>query len=163
MTSFDEIYERFFNKIENDRDFFVYFNISDEEAIEIAQRRAKDFLIESITRLTLTCTPDVDFHDYDYELQKFNFKLKGNEIELLSWLMREEYYKRDMSKLKAFVNHFSTRDLNLYSPANERKTFMDMIGKIVEDNDKKIKQYISIDRETGKYKTIDYAAYDKQV
>lgn len=161
MTSFEEIYQRFFNKIENDRDFFVYFNVTDDEAIEIAQKRAKDFLIESVTRLTLSCTPDVDFHDYSLEYDQFNFDLTGNEIELLSSLMREEYFKRDMSKLKAFMNHFSTRDLNLFSPANERKTFIDMVDKIIEENDNKIKKYISIDRLTGKYKAINYAAYNK--
>jgi len=158
MTSFDVIYQRFFNKIENDRDFFVYFNVTDEEAIEIAQKRAKDFLIESVTRLTLACTPDVNFHDYNSEREQFNFDLTGNEIELLSALMREQYFQRDASKLKAFAIHFSPKDLTIFSPANERKTFIDMVDKIVSDNDKAIKNYMSIDRLTGKYKTINYAA-----
>lgn len=160
FTTFDEIYQRFFNKIENDREFFVYFDISDEEAIEIARKRARDFLIESITRLTLSCTPDVNFHDYNASSEQFNFVLTANEIELLSSLMKEKYFERDESKLKAFALHFSPNDFKVFSPANERKTFLDMVEKIRSSNDTAINNYMSIDRETGQYKKINYALYN---
>lgn len=160
MTSFDEIYQKFFNKIEHDHEFFVLYGISDEEATEIATKRAKDLLLESIARLTLTCTPEVDFHNYDIYADYFNFELTANEIELLSSLMREEYFKRDLVKLKAFAVHFSPKDLNLFSPANERKSFMEMVDKITTENNTKIYRYSSTDRLTGQLKGINYAKYE---
>lgn len=155
-TSFNVIIEKFFRKIEKDETFFSYYNLSVEEAIELAKEQAHGYLLEAIEKLTDECTPDVDFFDYDEENKTFNFELTKKEIGLLSDLMREVYFERDLSLLKAFKIGFTPSDLNVFSPASERRTFMDMLTEIKNDNINKISQYSSTDRLTGKKKFINY-------
>lgn len=158
-TPWNTVYERFYNKIEKDADFFSYNNITDDEAIEIAKKRAKNYLIESISKLTLTCSPNIDFNDYDEEAELFNEDLTSGEIDLLASIMREVYFEKDLSLLKAFQVKFSTRDFNMFSPANERKSFIDMFDGIINKNNLLIKDYVSRDRLTGKLKTINFSQY----
>ena len=161
-TKWEEIYKIFWDKIEKDKGFFMYNNVSPELALEIAKERSKALLLEAITRLTLSCTPDVDFFDFDTELEQFNFDCTHNEIRLLASIMRELFFDRDKSLLKAFEVRFTPSDLNIFSPANERKTFMEMCEEIVKTNNKDIDNYASRNRKTGKLKIIDYAKYSGQ-
>ena len=101
-TLFNDLYERFYRRIEKDRDFFVYYNVSVDEAIKLAEKQANGYLIDAIDKLTDKCSPDVDFYDYDVENSVFNFDLTTKEIGLLSGLMYEVYFERDFATLKAF-------------------------------------------------------------
>lgn len=158
-TSWDVIIKAFFNKIEKDADFFSYYNVDPTEAVEIASTRAMEYLKEAVSKLTLNCTPDIDFNDYDEQTKSFNEALTNTEIDLLANLMREQYFEKDLSLLKAFTVRFSPKDLNVFSPANERKTFMDMFKDIMNENRTLIAQYAARDRLTGKLKIIDYSKY----
>ena len=73
--------------------------------------------------------------------------------------MREVYFDRDLCLLKAFKIAMTPTDLNQFSPASERKTFMDMLNEIKTENMRKISQYSSVDRITGQKKSIDYGKY----
>jgi hypothetical protein len=157
-TSFDKPYDVFFKHIENDPDFFNYRNLSVTEALELAKLRADDYLKEAISLLTLKCTPDVDFNDYNDITKEFNFDLVPNEILILGSLMFEIYLERDISKVKIYSAHLTSQEIKtIFSPANERKTFLEMYTKIQLDNDKLITKYISKDRKTGKRKKINHA------
>jgi len=160
VTLWEDIYKLFFGKIEKDADFFMYNNVPIEEALAIATKRAKFYLLESISKLTSDCTPDIDFNNYDEVLEVFNIDLTNNEKDLLADLMKEKYFEKDMALLKAFQVKFTTKDLNIASPANERKTFIDMFKEISSENRVKIKRYASRDRITGKLKTIKYVDID---
>ena len=160
-TSFEKIIAKFFRKIEKDRDFFAYYNVDFSEAMSLAREQANGYLLEAVEKLTDECVPDVDFFDYDEEIQEFNFKLTNKEIGLLSDLMREVYFERDFVKLKAFKIAMTPSDLNQFSPATERKTFTDMVNGIKTENVGKISQYASIDRNTGKKKMINYSQYNE--
>ena len=72
-TSFEKVINKFFRKIEKDREFFSYYNVSLEEAMQLAKEQANGYLLEAVEKLTDECVPDVDFFDYDEELQVFNF------------------------------------------------------------------------------------------
>jgi len=159
-TPFESIRQKFYRRIEKDKDFFSYYNVSPEEAIELAEKQATGYLYEAIDKLTSLCTPDVDFYDYDESLQEFNFDLTNKEQNLLADLMREVYFERDLVLLKAFKIAMSPSDLNQFSPASERKTFMEMVEKIKQENIIKIDHYASVDRLTGKPKIIDHSKYD---
>ena len=159
-TSFDIIISRFLKRIEKDRDFFSYFNVSVLEAQELVMQQATSYLCDAIDLLTSKCEPDVDFYDYDIEAQVFNFELTQREIGLLSSLMYEVYFERDESLLKAFKIRMTPSDLNQFSPSSERRTFEDMLSRIKNENINKIAKYISTDRETGKRKMIDHSQYD---
>lgn len=160
-TSFEKIINKFFRKIEKDREFFSYYNVSLEDAMQLAKEQANGYLLEAVEKLTDECVPDVDFFDYDEELQVFNFKLTDKEIGLLTDLMREVYFERDFVTLKAFKIAMTPSDLNQFSPASERKTFTDMVNGIKSENVGKISQYASVDRITGKKKLINYSQYNE--
>lgn len=160
-TSFEKVINKFFRKIEKDREFFSYYNVSLEEAMQLAKEQANGYLLEAVEKLTDECIPDVDFFDYDEELQVFNFKLTEKEIGLLTDLMREVYFERDFVTLKAFKIAMTPSDLNQFSPASERKTFTDMVNGIKSENVGKISQYASVDRVTGKKKLINYSQYNE--
>lgn len=160
-TSFEKIINKFFRKIEKDREFFSYYNVTLEDAMQLAKEQANGYLLEAVEKLTDECVPDVDFFDYDEELQVFNFKLTDKEIGLLTDLMREVYFERDFVTLKAFKIAMTPSDLNQFSPASERKTFTDMVSGIKSENVGKISQYASVDRITGKKKLINYSQYSE--
>ena len=160
-TSFEKVINKFFRKIEKDREFFSYYNVSLEEAMQLAKEQANGYLLEAVEKLTDECVPDVDFFDYDEELQVFNFKRTDKEIGLLTDLMREVYFERDFVTLKAFKIAMTPSDLNQFSPASERKTFTDMVNGIKSENVGKISQYASVDRVTGKKKLINYSQYNE--
>ena len=86
-TSFNEFYSRFYDKVENDTDFFDYYNHTSEESMAIAQERAKSYLNEAIDIFTLKCTPTVDFFDIDTENDCFNFDVTSREIEIITRLI----------------------------------------------------------------------------
>lgn len=123
----------------------------------LAKSQAINYLYEAIERLVDECTPDVDFFDYSEDLAEFNFDLTKKEQGIISDLMREVYFSRDLSLLKAFKISLTPSDLNQFSPASERKTFTDMLKEIKNENVAKISQYTSVNRLTGKKKLIDYS------
>ncbi|KAF6626950.1 hypothetical protein H6F38_23115 [Paenibacillus sp. EKM208P] len=160
-TPASKIINSFLRKIEKDIDFFTYKNVSDEESMDIANDRAEEYLKESISRLLLAIVPDISF-EYDEDSKEFKDDLTNIEIDILSSLMREKHYERDFSLLKAFQIQFSPKDLQVFSPANERKTFMDMYYGMVKDNNMQLNHYQSRDRISGKLKSIDYSEYNSE-
>lgn len=159
-TSFDKVISRLLRKIEKDKDFFAYYNMSVSEVQSLVMEQATGYLYDAVDLLTSKCEPDVNFYDYDEELQEFNFSLNQREIGLLASLMYEVYFERDEALLKAFKIRMTPSDLNEFSPANERKTFEDMLQRIKNENINKIAKYVSTDRNTGKRKMIDHSQYD---
>lgn len=159
-TSFDKIISRLLRKIEKDKDFFAYYNMSVSEAQSLVIKQATGYLYDAIDLLTSKCEPDVDFYNYDEELHMFNFELTQGEIGLLASLMYEVYFERDEVLLKAFKIRMTPSDLNQFSPATERKTFEDMLVRIKNENANKIAKYVSTDRKTGQRKIIDHSQYD---
>ena len=159
-TSFDEVISRLLRKIEKDKDFFSYYNLSVSEVQLLVMEQATGYLYDAIDLLTSKCEPPVDMYNYDEELMQFNFELTQREIGLLASLMYEVYFERDEALLKAFKIRMTPSDLNQFSPANERKSFEDMLQRIKDENTNKIAKYVSTDRKTGRRKMIDHSQYD---
>ena len=53
MTSYEQLYVPFFNRIEEDANFFSYYKITADEALEIAKKRAKNYLNEAVSIINL--------------------------------------------------------------------------------------------------------------
>ena len=87
ITKFEKILNKFYDRIEKDEDFFNYYNVDIEEAKKIAENRAKNYLCESLDELSCLSGLDIDFSDYDDELEQINFKLLPKEIKLIVELM----------------------------------------------------------------------------
>lgn len=158
MTSFQVVYDAFYNKMEEDADFFNYFDLTEQQAMTLAAERAHNYLMEAIAVIDLKVEADetADFDDYDDEIWAFNWDLTRVEIDLLACLMYEQEYKRQYSKLKAFEMQHVPSTLQVFSPANERKTIKSVLDGIHEENMTKIDNYIARDRTTKKFKTLDY-------
>lgn len=156
-TSFETIYERFFRKVEEDLDFFEYYNCTPEEAMELATEKASGYLEEAVSTLTIRLSGFSDVNFYDKNDSEFEFELINTEIEILTRMMFYIYLERDFAKLKTVINSMTSADIKMiYSPANERKTFDDMLMNYKKDIEAKITQYLSVDRLTGKPKRIEY-------
>lgn len=155
-TRIEEVYEIFFDKISKDEDFFGYDGLPDNEVIEIAHQRADALFKSAIARLMNKCVPDVDFYDYDEVEKQFNFRCTEIEKDLIAELMKENLLEQDEMRLKVVHGYFNTKDLKTFSPGKERETFVKMLEIIRNRNDAKIENYVSKDRETGKYKTLNF-------
>lgn len=165
MVSYDTIYEMFFDLIEKDKDFFQYNNISEVDATDIAKQRANRYLKEALSYLSLNCPIDkcgVDFTDFNDEISVINCDFKYNELDIIANVMYERYLFREFSKLRAQANRFISKDFNVFSPANERVSFLNMYKDIKNSVNILIDHYLSIDRETGKSKTLDYSSVDDE-
>ena len=155
-TTYDEIITKFCFKMKNDPDFFYYNNVSNEEATELTTEVCMEYLDNGIATLLENGKPDVDFNDRDDKIG-FNFELTKIEKNLLVNLMYGAYLGESMDRLKFFNQWYTSKELNTFSPANERNSFINMYNKIETNNYKRIKNYISRDRKTGKLKTLDYS------
>lgn len=161
-TDFSTILNRFYNRIEKDEKFFNYYNINVNEAIQIATQRATNYLIESLDDLSMLGNLQVDFSDYDEEVQEINFKLLTKEMNLIVEMMFLKYMKRDEALLHAMEINFTPSDLSVFSPANERTSYRNFIRELTDAIEIKIDDYKNRDRFTNALKqTINYSEYSE--
>ena len=161
-TDFSTILNRFYNRIEKDEKFFNYYNINVNEAIQIATQRATNYLIESLDDLSMVGNLQVDFSDYDEEVQEINFKLLTKEMNLIVEMMFLKYMKRDEALLHAMEINFTPSDLSVFSPANERTSYRNFIRELTDAIEIKIDDYKNRDRFTNALKqTINYSEYSE--
>ena len=159
-TTFVYLFNRFYKRIEKDEEFFNYYNVDVEEAIQLAHERAKGCLIDALDRLSSTSNLQVDFSNYDEEIEELGFKTTNKENKLIVDLMFQVYMERDLPLLHAFKINFTPSDLTVFSPANERNSYEAFIARLDNDNEIALDDYKSRDRETGKLKnTIKYTDY----
>jgi len=64
-----------------------------------------------------------------------------------------------MKNILIVILQLSPTDLNVFSPANERATFISMYDQVRSESIRMLDDYASHDRVTGKLKTIDYEKY----
>ena len=147
MTAFEDVKQAFYHYIENDVDFFHYFELDEEECMEVAGQRAEVLLKEATSYLSRKMVVENVFSKQEGEY--FTETLNDSEINLLVKAMFLTYLQRDLTMLRTFHGVMTSSDLNLYSPANERKTFVAMVQQY-EDNLKiEISDYQMTDRTTG--------------
>lgn len=159
-TSFEKPVERFLRRIEEDRDFFQYYSLTDEQAMELAKYRADAYLHNAIDRIMLDGQPEIDFSDIDEETQIFNVDLTSREVFLLASLMYEYYLDKDISKIKTYNVNYTSTELRVFDPSNARSTFKDLYDGVCEKNVALLDSYRSTDRLTGALRSIDYISYD---
>lgn len=161
MTAFSEIYDKFYELVETDSNFFQYFDLNEKEVRNLVHDRAKSYLMESLSVITRNIEPEEDFSfdDYDSELEEFNSDLTFDEIDMLAHLMLEQHFEREFGKLKAFSAQDLPTSLQVFSPANERTSIRALVKDIHEENMTMLDNYMAKDRSTRKRKTIDYDTY----
>lgn len=160
-TPYIEFYQVFFKKIEQDRDFFMYYKLDETQAMELAQERAKGYLHEALTKLTLESSSDINFGEYDDILEIVSADCTNNEKIIIGSLMFEMYLEKDIAKIKVYNVNFTPSDLKVFSPSEERNSFLNLYNKVQDNNIKMLDKYNSLDRLTGKRKIIDYTFYSE--
>ena len=151
--------EKFFRRIESDRDFFNYLNLTDEQAIALAELRALGYLDEACARMLIDAPHKSDFSDRDDDAKTFGFDLTAKETFLVASLMYEYYMSRDIAKLKCLTRDYVSTDLRVFDPSNARKTFRDLYDGVCAQNEDLLETYNCSDS-SGKLRLIDFAAYD---
>lgn len=162
MTLYSTIYEQFFHRIEEDRDFFNYFQLSDEEMMEVANTRASAYMEEAICRITMQCNPTIDFTSRNEEKTAFKADLTANEQYLIASLMFEQYIERDVAYLKRLSVNYTSTELRVFSPDNWRLSFNELYERVHIQNVGLLNQYKNTDRLTGQYRLIDFGSFDTQ-
>lgn len=160
MTNFELIIDRSLRKIEQDMDFFSYFNVDPAEAEALIREQIVGYIRDAVDLLTSKCEPDISF-EYDEDNQCFTEDLTSGEIGLLSSLVYQVYFERQQAKLNAFRLRMNPGDLSTFSPANERTSFMNMLNTVRHENDIAISHYASVDRKTGARKSLEFSAIDE--
>ena len=152
MTAFEDVKQAFYSYIENDVDFFNYFELDEDECMEVAGQRAGVLLKEATSYLSRKIGFENVFSNTEDEY--FIETLSDNETNLIVKAMFLCYLQRDITMLRTFHGVMSSSDLNMYSPANERKTFLAMVKQYEDDLKVEISEYAMIDRDTGLFRQI---------
>lgn len=157
MQDASMVFTMFFDKVEEDSDFFSYYGVSDSEALGLAQERAQVYLREAVSYLRAHADLDfnleviVDENNACWFAEELNY----DEAELLSAIMFLRYLERGLAKLKPKINVLSSTDLKvLHSPANERTSFVNMIESEREHVYALMSHYVAKDRKSGKRKVM---------
>lgn len=156
-NSLNDVYEVFFDKVEQDKEFFVYFQLDEIQAMEIARERARSYLRDACSYLRRLVTLDFSLSIVEDEagVESFANKLTDDEVYLLAEIMMGFHYKRSLAKLLPKLNTFSAAELKLlHSPANERQTYTAMVAQVWANIDRLIADYYAKDRLTGSEKMI---------
>lgn len=161
MTAFSDVYEKFYELVETDSNFFQYFDLTEIEVRNLVHDRAKSYLMESLSVISRNIEPEDDFsfEDYDSELEMFDYNLTYDEIDMLAHFMYEQHYRREFGKLKAFSAQDLPTSLQVFSPANERTSLRALVKDLHEENMTMLDNYVAKDRTSRKRKTIDYETY----
>ena len=160
-TMYEELYELFFDRIINDKKFFIP-DIPQEELEEMAFKRAKSLLLEAIAillndgKLDIT---EIDFMNRDDTLEMFNFELTLIEKQLLADIMLECYIGKDLVTLTDLKTmYFTDKDLKMYSPSEAKKVLISSYNELRLTNREKINNYKSRGRLDYRYKPFDYGS-----
>lgn len=161
MTSFDIIEEKFLRRVEEDPEFFHYYQVLESTAEEIIHERTIGYLTEGaeIIASQIDTADKPDFTNYDVTLGHFNFDLTKKEIGLLISLMFQVYLSRSIAKLKTWEVNWASADLRTFDPSNARNSFMTMYARVCRENKELIDEYKSRDRQSGALVGINYANY----
>lgn len=160
-TPYCEIINAFLRRIELDRKFFNYLNMTPEQANEIARQRSMGLMNEAIGILVSYCSPEIDFADQDDEAGQFNVTLTAREKYLISSLMYQQYLERDIAKLKVLNVNYTPTELRVFDPSNARQTFMSIYQYVCDQNAQLMDEYRNRGRDDGQYLSIDFSAYDE--
>lgn len=154
MTEASGVLTLFFDKLEADDEFFAYYGVDEDKAMELAKERAKSYLHDAVIFLRRRATGEVVF---GLSGDSFTVEITEDEAELLSDIMMLKYYERGLAKLLPKLNVFSASELKmLHSPANERTSYNEMLKDFREHIREEISWYCSHDRLTGAALSVDY-------
>ena len=160
MTSYEQVNDNFFALIERDWEFFNYYDIPEDEAIALAEKRARQLMEEAIRLIDTKCLPQIDFSQRNEEDTGFAFDLTTREAYLIPMVMFFIYLRRDIAKLKMYEVNYTASEIKVFDPSNARDSFLRMYTSVKDEVDQLIDDYKNTDRNTGRYLMFDPSKYD---
>ena len=82
MTSYQEILDSFYSRIEKDASFFLYVKRKPDESMAIARKRAMAYMKMACAEINLTCHPRVNFSNRNDKMAMFLFDLTDVERDI---------------------------------------------------------------------------------
>lgn len=152
MTPFSNVTERFQRKIKKDREFFDINNVDMDELMEIVNQYSNDLLEDAVNELQplVSIKQMVNFLDKDNMMESFRFDLTSLEEDMISDLMYVKLLDEEMVKLKTMQKYLGD-DIKVFSPAEERNSFIKMIDYKRKLALNKIANYNTRNRLTGEF------------
>lgn len=159
-TTYEIVYEKFFNRIINDKKFWIT-GIPAYDMKELAYKRANQLINQAVVTITTSTKYDMPIDilsSMNDDMEEFNLELNKVEIELIADVMLHEYLSGDITaRLNALGKVFG-EDLKVFAPANEVKEFNDTVKQLKEENNIKIINYKTRKRDTYKKFKFDFAS-----
>ena len=151
-TSYEDVIEKFYRKIKQDKDYFCINDLTEYEFNQLLNERSVELLDDAVNELQLlvSVNQDVDFQKRDEIMEEWKFNLTAIEQDLISDLMVVKYFDEELIKLKAMQKYLGS-DINVFSPAHERKTYLQMVEYKHKTFESKLSKYNTRDRLTGKH------------
>lgn len=152
MTPFTNVIDRFYRKIKKDREFFMGNGINVDDLADILNEYSKELLDDAVNEIQLSISVNqvINFLDKDDLMEQFNFDLTSTEEDILSDMMYVKLLDEEMVKLKTMQKYLGD-DIKVFSPAEERTSFIKMIAYKRGLLSNKIANYNIRDRLTGKF------------
>ena len=155
-TSFDTVIEKFLFRVEKDRNFFNYYKTSNSESLEIVKKRALNYLTEAISRFKLKSNISYNILEFNDTKTGFTGELTDEEIYIIVNLMYEIHLQRDVMLLKVMTERYAPSDLTVFSPANERNSFLNMVESVKIENISLLDTYDVRNRLNGAHNLLNY-------
>lgn len=155
-TSFDTVIEKFLFRVEKDRNFFNYYKTSNSESLEIVKKRALNYLTEAISRFKLKSNISYNILEFNDTKTGFTSELTDEEIYIIVSLMYEIHLQRDVMLLKVMTERYAPSDLTVFSPANERNSFLNMVESVKIENINLLDTYDVRNRLNGTHNLLNY-------
>ena len=152
MTPYSNVTNRFERKIKEYKEFFTYDTTTDEEFLEIINRRELDLLDDAVSELQgmISIAQNVDLLDKDDTTQEFNFDVTKTEQDLISDYMITKMFDEGIVRLKQYQKYFGD-DIKMPNSNTERTTYLKVAEYQRTQVEKKVTRYNSRDRLTGKH------------
>ena len=151
-TPYQNVMEKFIKKIKQDVKFFMYNGLNEQEIEKIVIERSLEFLDSACDELE----PQLDqitLSNRNDSLECFDDELTRIEIDTISDMMKIIYMREPILKLNKLQTYIGT-DIKTWSPPDERRTYLGLLNDIENKMQVKIDRCNSIDRTTGKQRSL---------
>lgn len=164
MTTFEEIYNVFFSKIQKDKSFFLSNVVSPEEAYLQAVTNSKYYLDGAIVEITIYGNLDtpVDLISNKNDLlEQFDITLNMVEIDLITDVMIEKHLERSVvERLNYLKTLYHSSELKVFCPADSVRAFNSSFQNLKTANRNNIRLYKKRNRDNFKYNRFNYSIFD---
>ena len=150
-TPYKKVADRFLDKIKNDKKFFTYKGLTEEEIKEVVTKRTNYLLDNAVIELEFKKNPlhNISFIDKNDDLNEFNFNLTLLEEDLISDLMVAKYYEEQLAGVNKRAEFVGEQGKTLFSLSSDRKTLIDLVAFVYNSFNVKLDEYNGRDRLTN--------------